>query len=83
MSADVRVTAADSDGSSTSAAVTADVIRPDGTLAATGVTLHDDGVAPDSVAGDGFYAVTLNSLSLEHRQEGIRSEFRPVTDKER
>lgn len=69
VSTNIGVAASDGDGPSDLAAVTADVIRPDGTLAASGVMLHDDGMAPDSVAGDRFYSGTAQ-FTLIRAQAG-------------
>ena len=52
----VNVGAADSDGVFDLAEVSADVIRPDGSSTLTGIVLHDDGLAPDTVAGDGKFS---------------------------
>ncbi len=53
----VRARASDSDGNLS--AVTADLFMADGSLAAGGIPLHDDGSSPDSVAGDGIFSRSL------------------------
>ena len=65
----VRARATDSGGAGDIAAVTADVIMANGSLAASGIGLHDDGVAPDSAAGDGVFSGSLQ-FQLTRAQAG-------------
>jgi hypothetical protein len=65
----VRANASDPDGRSDLREVAADVLRGDNSVATSGVALHDDGVAPDSVSGDGIFS-GIASVSLTRAQAG-------------
>src|SRR5437773_6741272 len=59
VSATVRATATDLDGAFDLVGVTVDAIRGDGSLAASGVALHDNGLSPDSVQDDGIFSGSI------------------------
>ena len=63
----VRVDAKDPDGSSDIAAVRYDVIGVAGTIVASGIELRDDGIAPDSIAGDDLFSAPIR-ISLTRPQ---------------
>lgn len=69
VSINIRVAATDSDGMGSISAVIAQVIRPDGSIAADGLVLHDDGVMPDSISGDSLYSCSAH-FSLTRAQAG-------------
>jgi hypothetical protein len=65
----VRANASDPDGKSDLREVAADVLRSDNSVATSGVALHDDGIAPDSVSGDGIFS-GIATVSLTRAQAG-------------
>lgn len=65
----VRAATTDNDGSSDLAKVAVDVLRSNGSLAISGVELHDDGVSPDSVLADGTFSGSAQ-FSLTRAQAG-------------
>ena len=65
----IRAKASDADGVTDLAAVTADLIMADGSLAAGGIVLHDDGVTPDSARGDSVFSGSLQ-FQLTRSQAG-------------
>jgi hypothetical protein len=65
----VDVVATDNDGSSDLMAVTVDIQRSSGALAASGIPLHDDGALPDSVRADGIFSGFVH-FSLTRAQAG-------------
>ncbi len=70
----------DQDGADKIASVTATVLSPDGNSTWT-FALHDDGVAPDLVAGDGLYS-GLITLSLAKSDVGIFHVLFSAVDRE-
>lgn len=71
---------ADPDGGSDIASVAAAVIGPDGSMVATGIPLHDDGAAPDSVRGDGTFSGVIQ-FSTTREQAGQWQVRASATDK--
>lgn len=65
----IRAHATDPDGNFDLAGVNANLIMPDGTSAPGRIPLHDDGVSPDSTAGDGLYSGSLE-FQLTRAQAG-------------